>query len=238
MLHRRKFLQHSSTLIGSGLVASAMGNSAFGAFKKISPGDQINVAAIGINGMGWTDLTAASKVPGVNVVALCDVDKNVLDKRMNDLKAMNIDASKVKTYSDYRKLLEQKDIDAVIIGTPDHWHALIMTEAAAAGKDVYCEKPVGNSIEECRVMQKAQQKYNRVVQVGQWQRSQQHFKNAVDYVRSGQLGNIRTVKGLVLPGLDAPRTYCSRHCTTSRCGLCHVAGARAHKAFQQQPLSF
>lgn len=194
MLHRRKFLQQSSVLLGSGLVASSLNNSAFSMFRKVSPGDQINIGAIGINGMGWADVTAASKVAGVNIVALCDVDKNVLDKRMNDLKGLNVDASKVKTYNDYRKLLEQKNIDAVIIGTPDHWHALIMIDACAAGKDVYCEKPVGNSIEECRLMQKAQEKYDRAVQVGQWQRSQQHFKNAVDYVRSGQLGNIRTVK--------------------------------------------
>ena len=195
MTTRRSFLQQSSTLLGGGLVASAVNNSAFAMFnKKIAPGDQVNIGAIGINGMGWADVTAATKVPGVNIVALCDVDKNVLDKRMNDLKGLGVDASKVKTYGDYRKLLEQKDIDAVIIGTPDHWHALIMIDAAMAGKDVYCEKPVGNSIEECRAMQRAQQKYNRVVQVGQWQRSQQHFKNAVDFVQSGQLGNIRTVK--------------------------------------------
>src|SRR6476661_868912 len=164
MTTRRSFLQQSSTLLGGGLVASAVNNSAFAMLnKKIAPGDQVNIAAIGINGMGWADLTAASKVPGVNIVALCDVDKNVLDKRMKDLKELGVDASKVKTYDDYRKVLENKDIDA-----------LIMIEAAMAGKDVYCEKPVGNSIGECHAMQRAQQKYNRVVQVGQWQRSQQH----------------------------------------------------------------
>ncbi len=91
-------------------------------------------------------------------------------------------------------MLEQKDVDAVIIGTPDHWHALIMIEACEAGKDVYVEKPVGNSIAECRAMVAAQKKTNRVVQVGQWQRSQQHFWDAVDFVYSGTLGNIRTVK--------------------------------------------
>ena len=82
------------------------------------------LGVIGIKGMGWADLTAILKVPGVNLVALCDVDKNVLDKRMGELAKMNVDASKVKTYNDYRELLDQKDVDAVIIGTPDHWHAL------------------------------------------------------------------------------------------------------------------
>ena len=103
MTTRRSFLQQSSALLGGGLVASAVNNSAFAFFnKKLSPGDQVNVGAIGINGMGWADLTAASKVPGVNVVALCDVDKNVLDRQMGDLAKMNVDTSKVKVYSDYR----------------------------------------------------------------------------------------------------------------------------------------
>ena len=195
MADRRSFLQKSSALVGGSLLASAMTNKNFAAFHKlIAPSDQINVAAIGINGMGWTDLSAALRVPGVNVVALCDIDQSVLGRRMADLTKMKVDTSKVKTYGDYRKVLERKDVDVVIIGTPDHWHALIMTEACAAGKDVYVEKPVGNSIGECRAMIAAQQRYSRAVQAGQWQRSQQHFKDAVDFVYSGQLGNIRTVK--------------------------------------------
>ncbi len=195
MLHRRNFLKNSALMVGGNLLGSAFNNKAFAIFKNpVAPGDQLNIGAIGIKGMGWSDLTAAAKIPGVNVVALCDVDKNVLDQRMGDLSKINVGAAKVKTYSDYRQLLDQKDIDAVIIGTPDHWHALIMMQACEAGKDVYVEKPVGNSIEECRAMVKAQQRYNKVVQAGQWQRSQQHFKDAVDFVQSGQLGNIRTVK--------------------------------------------
>ena len=171
--------------------------------------DQLNVGAIGLNGMGWGDLSAALNIPGVNVVALCDIDKNVLDRRMKELAAKKIDTGRIRVYSDYRKLLEQKDIDFVIIGTPDHWHALIMIEACMAGKDVYVEKPVGNSIGECRAMVAAQKKYNRVVQAGQWQRSQQHFKDAVDFVYSGQLGRIRTVKvwcyqGWMKPGPVVP----------------------------------
>src|SRR5208282_409601 len=100
------------------------------------------------------------------VVALCDVDSNVLERRMGDLAKMNVDTSKIKTYGDYRQVLDRQDIDIVIIGTPDHWHALIMTQACQAGKDVYVEKPVGNSIIECSAMVAAQRKYNRVVQAG------------------------------------------------------------------------
>jgi predicted dehydrogenase len=195
MTSRRKFLLNSVTMAGGSLLASSLNTQAFSIFKnQVAPSDQLNVGLIGAHGMGWADLTAALKVPGVNVVALCDVDKNVLDKRMADLSKLNVDSAKVKTYGDYRSLLDNKDIDAVIIATPDHWHALIMMDACAAGKDVYVEKPVGNSIGECHAMVKAQQRYNKVVQAGQWQRSQQHFKDAVDFVHSGQLGNIRTVK--------------------------------------------
>src|SRR5262249_28014438 len=125
---RRTFLQQGSALAGGAILLSAFKNNPF-SFSGVAPSDQINVGAIGINGMGWADLSAAIKLPGVNVVALCDVDKNVLDKRMKELADKKIDTSKIKTYSDYRKLLAQKDIDVVIIGTPDHWHALIMTEA-------------------------------------------------------------------------------------------------------------
>jgi predicted dehydrogenase len=195
MTNRRNFLQRSATMVGGSLLASAINNQAFAIFKnRVMPSEQINIGVIGINGMGWADAAAALKVPGVNLVAVCDVDKNVIDKRMADLSKMKVDASKVRIYSDYRSLLDQKDVDAVIIGTPDHWHALIMMHACEAGKDVYIEKPVGNSIGECQAMVAAQQRYNKVVQAGQWQRSQQHFKDAVDFAQSGKLGNIRTVK--------------------------------------------
>src|SRR6476661_8448655 len=99
MTDRRKFLQHSAAVAAGSMLLSSLDNNAFAIFKnRIAPSDQLNIGAIGINGMGWSDLTAASKVPGVNIVALCDVDKNVLDKRMGDLSKLNVDASKVKTY--------------------------------------------------------------------------------------------------------------------------------------------
>ncbi len=158
MPNRRSFLHQSSLLVGGSLLAASTAKAIKPIRNFLAPSDQVNIAAIGINGMGWSDLTAALKVPGVNVVALCDVDKNVLDKRMNELAKKNVDTSKITTYGDYRKVLERKDVDAVIIGTPDHWHALIMMEACAAGKDVYVEKPVGNSIGECRAMVAAQKK--------------------------------------------------------------------------------
>jgi predicted dehydrogenase len=180
-------------LAGAALIPTTLS----AATKKVSAADKIRVGAIGINGMGWADLTTMLKHPEAECIALCDVDKNVLDKRVAELKAKNIN---VTAYSDYRKLLENKDIDAVVIGTPDHWHCKIMIDACAAGKDVYCEKPVGNSIVECARMVDAQKKYNRIVQVGQWQRSNKHYADAMDFVHSGKLGNVRLVKAWAYQG--------------------------------------
>ena len=122
-------------LAGTSILASALQLEAFaGMRKKMAPSDRIHVAVVGINGMGWADLVAALKVPGVEVIMICDVDKNGIDKRMADLVKMNIDVSKIKTTGDYHHVLDNKDVDVVIIGTPDHWHALIMMEACAAAK--------------------------------------------------------------------------------------------------------
>ncbi len=193
MSSRRKFLANSSMLALGGLALQSFNTQNFSGIIT-SAADQINIGVIGIKGMGWANTMSIMKIAGVNLVALCDVDQSVLDDRLKELKGKNIDTGKIKTYKDYRGLLDNKDVDAVIIGTPDHWHALIMIDAVRAGKDVYVEKPVGNSIEECRAMVAAQEKYNKVVQAGQWQRSQQHFRDAIALVHSGQLGNIRTVK--------------------------------------------
>ncbi len=201
-LSRRQLLKSGS------LLAAGIGIGNFIPFevlaekrKKISALDKINIAAIGVNGMGWSDLNGLMKNPEVNIVALCDVDENVLDKRASELAKAGI---KVKKYIHYQEVLQDKDIDAVLIATPDHWHCLIMADACAAGKDVYCEKPVGRTIAECRVMVAAQEKYQQVVQVGQWQRSMQHFKDAVAYVQSGHLGKIRNVKAWAYQGWMKP----------------------------------
>lgn len=210
MIARRKFLQNSALFAAGSILLPAFDNKAFAIFRnRFSAADQVNIGAIGIKGMGWSNVMAALKIPGVNLVAVCDVDKTVIDKRLGELSKDNVNISNIKIHDDYRKLLDQKDVDAVIIGTPDHWHALMMIHACEAGKDVYVEKPVGNSIVECNRMVAAQKRYNKIVQAGQWQRSQQHFKDAVDFVHSGQLGNIRTAKvwcyqGWMKPGPVVP----------------------------------
>lgn len=195
---RRKFLRTSGqSIAGAGLI-SALPLSLIAQNKNhVSQNDRINVGVIGANGMGWSDAKSFMKIPEVNLMAICDVDQSVVDKRVAELKGVNI---KAQTYTNYRHMLENKDIDVVIIGTPDHWHCLQMVEACAAGKDVYVEKPVGNSIAECEVMVAAQKKYNRAVQCGQWQRSMPHFIDALDFLRTGKIGQIRTVKAWAYMG--------------------------------------
>ncbi len=189
---RRRFLKSSSyALAGLGLSTVVPWEGLAKSKNSVGANGKINVGVIGINGMGWSDLSSIMKIPEVQVLGLCDVDENVLNRRKLELAKDGITAT---TYVDYRKMLDNKDIDVIIIGTPDHWHCLQMVEACAAGKDVYVEKPIGNSIQECNAMVAAQQKYNRVVQVGQWQRSVPHFVDALNYLRTGKLGKIRTVK--------------------------------------------
>jgi predicted dehydrogenase len=159
---------------------------------NIAPSDKIQVALVGGNSMGWSDLSSFLSNPEVECVALCDVDRNVLNRRTDDIVKMG--RPRPKLYVDYRKMLENKDIDVVIIGTPDHWHCLILCDSLEAGKHAYVEKPIGNSIAEINIMYKAVKKYGKIVQVGQWQRSQPHFLDAVKYLKSGKLGRIRVCK--------------------------------------------
>jgi predicted dehydrogenase len=159
---------------------------------RSSANDKISVALIGCRGMGWYNLTDFLKQPDTECVALCDIDQGVLNDKSEQLQKLT--GRKAALFSDYRKVLEDKSLDAVVIGTPDHWHCLMTVDACAAGKDVYVEKPLANSIGECDVMMKAARQQNRIVQVGQQQRSGQHWQDAVAFVKSGKLGTIRKIK--------------------------------------------
>jgi predicted dehydrogenase len=186
---RRNFIKTASVLAaGSVLPLDAISK----ARMNVAPSDKIQVALVGGNSMGWSDLSSFLKNPEVECVALCDVDRNVLNRRTDDIVKMG--RPKPKLYVDYRKMLENKDIDVVIVGTPDHWHCLVLCDALEAGKHAYVEKPIGNSIAEINIMYKAVKKHGKIVQVGQWQRSQPHFVDAVRYLKSGKLGRIRVCK--------------------------------------------
>jgi predicted dehydrogenase len=162
------------------------------ALNARSANDKISVALIGCNGMGWYNLQDFLKIPGVECAALCDVDQNVINKRLPELEKLT--GKKASVFKDYRRILDDKSINAVIVGTPDHWHCLMTVHACEAGKDVYVEKPLANSIGECDAMLNAARKHSRIVQVGQQQRSGQHWQDAVAFVKSGKLGTIRKIK--------------------------------------------
>ncbi|MDX2049305.1 MAG: Gfo/Idh/MocA family oxidoreductase [Chitinophagaceae bacterium] len=188
---RREFLNDTGKLLAGTALAGAVSSPLIISGKENSPGEKINVALIGARGMGFGILQHAIRQPGVECIAICDIDDEVLNRRIADTE--KIQGKKPSAYKDFRKVLENKDIDAVIIGTPDHWHCLMMMLACEAGKDVYVEKPMANSIGECDAMVKAARKYNRVVQAGQQQRSGQHWKNAMDFMKAGKIGQLRKV---------------------------------------------
>ncbi len=186
---RRNFIKTASVLAaGSVLSLDALAK----ARKSIAPSDKINVALVGGNSMGWSDLESFLKNPETECVALCDVDRNVLNRRTDDIVKMG--RPRPKLYIDYRKMLEDRDIDVIIIGTPDHWHCMVFCDAVESGNHVYVEKPIGNSIAEINIMQKALKQNGKMAQVGQWQRSQPHFVDAINFLKSGKLGRIRTCK--------------------------------------------
>ena len=201
--NRRNFIK-KSTLAVAGTSASFLFPIELLASirKRVGANDRINVGLIGCKGMGFSDLTSMLKISEVSVIALCDVDKSVLEARTADLEKAGI--KKPMWYRDYRKLLENPDIDVVIIGTPDHWHCLQLTDALMAGKDVYCEKPIANSVQEADIMLKYVSASDRMVQIGQWQRSQPHFVDAINFVHSGKLGEIRLSKAWAYQGWMKP----------------------------------
>ncbi|NLJ01625.1 MAG: Gfo/Idh/MocA family oxidoreductase [Bacteroidales bacterium] len=185
-ISRRSFLKTSSA-IAAGIAMPTYLRST----TTVSANDKINVALIGCRSMGWGNLSSFLQSEEVRCAALCDVDQSLLDSRAKELSA--IQTAKFDLYNDYRKVLDRKDIDAVIIATPDHWHCLQFVDACKAGKDVYVEKPIGNSIAECDVMVDAAKKYNRIVQVGQQQRSARLWKDMIDYLDTGLMGEISRV---------------------------------------------
>lgn len=201
--NRRRFIKNSSLALGGAAASFLFPMELLAAVrKKVGPNDRINIGLIGCKGMGFADLSSMLKISETNVIALCDVDEKVLAARTADLEKAGI--KKPKWYKDYRKLLENKDIDVVIVGTPDHWHCLMLTDALQAGKDCYCEKPIANSVQEADIMLNYVGSNDRMVQIGQWQRSQPHFVDAISFVHSGKLGNIRLAKAWAYQGWMEP----------------------------------
>jgi predicted dehydrogenase len=186
-MDRRTFLTTGASLAGS---------ASFG-LSQTAPTDQ-KVRRVGLIGCGWygkCDLFRLIQVSPVEVVSLCDVDKNMLSQAADLVATRQRSGKKPRTYSDYREMLRQKDLDIVLIGTPDHWHALPMIEAVKSGIDVWVQKPISVDIMEGQAMLNAARKYGRVVQVGTQRRSTPHLIEARDRIlKEGKLGKIAMVE--------------------------------------------
>lgn len=183
MMHRK--VSRRSFLAASTVLAAPY----FVPFRAFGANDRIVTAHIGVGGQGTGNLNALLG-KGVSPAAVCDVDSERLAKA---LKLVTDKGHTCEGFRDYRKLLERKDIDAVVISTPDHWHALTTIHACQAGKDVYCEKPLTLTVAEGRRMVEAARNHQRIVQTGSQQRSDNRFRQACELVRNGKLGKISEV---------------------------------------------
>ena len=188
MISRRNFLVKS--VVGG---VSAYGTLVRGAWAApVGANDAIRVAVVGVRGKGNHHLQMLKKIAGVRIAAICDADQAVLDERAGQLAKDGISVTK---YVDVRKLLESKDVDAVTIATPNHWHSLMGVWACQAGKDVYLEKPISHNVWEGRKVVEAAAKYNRIVQAGTQSRSDEALHAVSAYLKSGELGRILRARG-------------------------------------------
>jgi predicted dehydrogenase len=197
-LSRRRFLRQTALVTASaGLAFPHLRGQA--ATVGEGAGEGIRVGVIGVGGQGKSHLDAPTMAK--NVVAICDVDRNHLAAMKTNVERRAGRAP--ATYADYRKLLESKEIDAVVIATPDHWHALPAIHACEAGKDVYVEKPLTLTVHEGWAMIQAARRTNQIVQTGSQQRSwvDEKFRRACEYVRSGRIGEVKMVR-VGLPGVN------------------------------------
>ncbi len=171
-----------------------------GAFAADPPSERIRLGSIGTGRQGTANLKAFLKL--ASVVAVCDVDRKHL---ASAAAAVEKAGGQPQTFGDFRQLLDRKDIDGVVVTTPDHWHALATIAACEAGKDVYCEKPLTLVIDEGKAMVAAARKHKRIVQTGSQQRSDAKFRTACELVRNGAIGKVKTVKvGLPKPNFSGP----------------------------------
>lgn len=205
---RRAFLQSAAAAVCAPIVVPA---SALGRDGHTPPGNRITIGLIGCGKIAnMFHLPTLLQVPEVQIVAVCDADSNRREHAKSTIEAAykkaNRSATACKTYRDYRELLARRDIDAVLIATPEHWHATMVIDACKAGKDIYCEKPLTHTFEESKRVIAAVRKHKRVLQTGTQQRSngQGHFREACEIVRSGRLGRIKTVQ----VGVGAPSKWC------------------------------
>ena len=182
MATRRTFL------MGAGVTASALSTQA-------AVSDRVRIAVLGVNGRGRDHIKGIMAQKDAEVVAICDPDGQLLEKRAGEFEKAY--GKKIKTQQDLRKIFDDKEIDAVTIAMPNHWHALAAIWACQAGKDVYVEKPGAHNIYEGRKLVEAAHKYKRIVQHGVQLRSSEALREAVQLLRDGVIGNVYMARGLV-----------------------------------------
>src|SRR6478609_769067 len=174
---------------------------------RAAASDRLRIAHIGLGGMGNNHMGWFAALPDVEIVALCDVDQDHLNNTMKKLKDLKPD-NQVKGYEDFRHILDRKDVDAITVATPDHWHAQIATLAFQAGKDVYGEKPLSYDVKEGRAMLKSLEKNKRVFQLGTQIHAGDNYHRVVEIIQSGAIGKVHTVriwKDGFSPGLGNPK---------------------------------
>src|SRR5215510_5174687 len=186
-MNRRQFLQTTGT--------AALALSTFRHYAAEFADVKKRVGLIGTGWYGKCDLLRLIQIAPVEVVSLCDVDKRMLADAADIVASRQASKKKPRTYADYREMLKEKDLDVVLIATPDHWHALPTIAAAEAGADIYVQKPISVDIAEGQAMLAAARKNNRVVQVGTQRRSTPHLIEARDQViKEGKLGNVAFIE--------------------------------------------
>jgi len=202
---RRHFLRSLALPVAAGF-PSIVKASALGLNGAIPPSERVTLATVGVGWMGGDHLTEFLKIPAARIVAVCDVDEEHLatGKYKVDLKYGDQGCA---TYRALEEVFSRRDIDAVTLALPDHWHALAATQAARAGKDIYGENPLAHNFHEGRAIREAVRRYQRIWQTGSWQRSRENFRRAVELVRNGRIGKVRRVEvGLPAGHTDFAKT--------------------------------
>ena len=195
-IHRRSFLRRAIAAAAAPLFVRS---SVLGDARRAAASERITLGMIGVKKMGGGHVDALLRFPDVQIVAVCDVDakqRRAITAKCDGEYARERRDEKfagVAEYNEFERLMERPDIDAVVIAVPDHWHAPIAIAACRAGKDVYCEKPLSLTVRDGRRMVDAARRYNRVVQTGTQQRSSAEFRQAVELVRNGLIGELKSV---------------------------------------------
>jgi predicted dehydrogenase len=210
-LGRREFLKKAAGIAGGAAAFPyVVPSSVLGQADTIAPSNRITLGFIGMGKQSQHLIRSFLNSPGIQTLAVCDVDKLKLKRAQDTVqehysKPNSAPYKGCAAYGDFRELLARDDIDAVVIATPDHWHSIIVIQAAQAGKDIYCEKPLAQTIAEARAMVNAVRRYGRIFQTGSMQRSDDKFRFACELVRNGYIGEVKTVTvGIGGPPEDKP----------------------------------